>query len=125
PCAYQRLALHDFRIYTSWVPVKLRERDPVSQCYRCNRFGHKSHQCRYKVNDQLATRCARCGETHEGMDKCEAAPNCSNCVEYNAIALKRKWDQITNTDHSARDKSCPCRNKAITKAKQQNIDYGF
>src|SRR5699024_6322952 len=104
--------------------LKLRERDPISQCFRCNRFGHKSMHCRYQVDGKPANRCVRCGDHHQGLENCQETPKCSNCVDYNVVAEKRKW-KLVDTNHTARDKSCPCRSTAITKAKQQNIDYGF
>ena len=124
PEVYPRLVLNEFLLYSNWGPSKLREREPISQCYRCNRFGHKAHQCRFTIDDQSATRCARCGVNHENREQCEEELNCSNCLEYNTIAANRKWELINNTKHSARDMSCPCRIKAINKAKQ-NVDYGY
>ena len=122
PTAYQRIVSNDHRLFYGWSSVKLRERDPVSQCFKCNRFGHKAKECRFAVNGQPASRCARCGNSHEDMDKCEAPLSCSNCVEHNKFA---KEESKFNTNHSARDKSCPCRAKAIHRARQFNIDYGY
>ena len=125
PPTYQILAKHEFTIYQGWIGMrKLRERDPVSQCFRCNRFGHKTLHCRFQVNGNSVSRCAQCGDHHEGVNRCEASPQCSNCLEYNTIAEKRNWKKV-DPNHNARDKSCPCRIAAITKAKQQNVDYGY
>ena len=123
PSVYQQIAEHDFRLYVGWTSVKLRERDPVSQCFRCNRFGHKSLHCHYTVDGNEATRCAGCGGHHQEINKCEAPLNCPNCQDFNKFAkpTMKKLD----TNHSARDRNCPCRQHAINKAKQQNVDYGY
>ena len=124
PAAYHGIASQGFMVFQGWTRLRLRERDPVSQCFKCQRYGHKASDCRYKVNGHSASRCARCGDDHEDKEHCQSTPNCSNCRDYNVFAAKQKME-LFDPCHTARDKSCPCRLKAFTKARQQNINYGF
>lgn len=70
----------------SWEPY--RNKKGVSQCHRCQRFGHGSANCR------LTPVCVKCGEDHLTKD-CEklpeAPPTCANC----------------NGDHPASYTGCP------------------
>ena len=120
---YHRLAAQNFRIFLGWnATVRLRERDPITQCFRCQRFGHKAVNCKYQVGGHPATRCAQCSENHAPDGRCTAPARCPNCVQYNITASKRSWEQV-NTGHSARDRNCPCRIRIIARARQQLVDY--
>ena len=126
PAAYRLVAERDFKLFVGWnTIVKLRERDPVSQCFKCQRFGHRVSGCKYQVDGHPATRCPQCAGNHASVPtgRCTAPPRCSNCVDYNIIATKRSWGQV-DTGHSAKDRNCPSRIRIIERAKQQLVDYG-
>ena len=126
PAAYRLVAERDFKLFVGWnTIVKLRERDPISQCFKCQRFGHRVSGCKYQVDGHPATRCPQCAGNHASVPngRCTAPPRCSNCVDYNIIATKRSWGQV-DTGHSAKDRNCPSRIRIIERAKQQLVDYG-
>lgn len=123
PENYQLIKSNGFRLFCHWHLVTLREQEPTSQCRRCQRFGHKSHQCRYEHNGQPASRCYRCGGCHEG--ECTQEPNCANCSEFNDTINRRggTGGPKLNCKHIATDTKCPSREKAFRQAKLR-IDYG-
>lgn len=106
------------KIYVGWELVKLREQCPISQCYDCHKFGHKSNSCIYEVDGQHAKRCSRCGGSHEASG-CNAPLCCSNCSDANKYVKGRVKHE---TNHSSTDLNCPMRLNAIRKAKMY-INY--
>lgn len=122
---FQQLKLAGNRLFAGIDYCRAKERDPVSQCYNCQRFGHKAvskgvQNCRFAVDGKPAKRCARCGEDHEtgrGEKRCTAPKKCANCVEHN------KYTKGTHpVDHEATDPKCPARLRAERRARNQ-INY--
>jgi hypothetical protein len=78
----------------------------LTQCYKCQRYGHKAGHCRGKET------CARCGDGH-AMKDCETdVHKCANCGD----------------NHSARHPDCPRRKEEIhrldgLKFKDKNAYY--
>lgn len=64
-----KMKLRSFKIEEYKKPIK------ITQCYRCQGFGHVKRQCTNKKS-----KCFICGEEHEG--KCESkVRKCANCKE--------------------------------------------
>jgi len=122
PRGYQRLVSANFKLHVFWEQVTLREQDPVSQCYKCWKFGHKAKHCKYAFNGSPVKRCKRCGATHDDEHECTASPCCPNCNDHNRMAEKRRW-RAHPTDHVATDPTCPFKVKVIQRARNY-IDYG-
>lgn len=120
---FQDLKQRGNRIYALMDCCKAKERTPITQCFKCQRFGHKSVNCRYVVSGKPASRCVRCGENHgeenKGKEKCLKAPKCVNCTEHN-IYMKLS----APVDHEASDHKCPARLRAEKRAKSQ-INYAY
>lgn len=61
----------------SWEYVRRNNRNPLKQCFNCQRFGHHSSEC------GLPTRCVKCVEQHKQGEckKIKGAdePACCNC----------------------------------------------
>ena len=115
PKTYQAIARNESKLYVGWTRVSLREQDPVTQCFKCHRYGHKSRNCRYMVDGTPATRCCKCAGHHTQETPCTELC-CSNCHDFNTIAAKRKWS-LHDTKHSATDENCPIRIQAIARAR--------
>lgn len=116
PAAYQRIAEDSFRIYAGDTKVTLREQNPVTQCFKCHKFGHKASKCNFTLNGLPATRCAGCGGSHAKEVVCICGVCCSNCSDYNEIASKRKWKTL-DTRHKSTDTNCPKYKQAAERAK--------
>lgn len=116
PLVYQSVINNNSELYIGWSRVSLREQCPTSQCFNCFRFGHKAKNCNYKVNDQKASRCAKCSKGHAPESSCTEPLCCPNCTDYNLLATRRHMNTHP-TNHSAKDESCPCRVQAIKRAR--------
>lgn len=100
------------------IGVKVREQDPVSQCFKCQRFDHKAAKCRFKIEGKPSKRCSRCGCDHDLITekvKCTATPCCFNCKDRTRF-LKDKSQ--CKTDYEANDDKCPERILAIKRARE-------
>lgn len=81
---------------------------PVTQCYRCYRFGHLSVECKQ------AQICRICGEAH-GHNECPNTnkPCCINCVRENKFT-----NANLPTGHRSTDDRCPMKKKRVEAIKQ-------
>ena len=123
PETYKALAANDFKLYVGWTRVKLRERDPISQCWSCHRFGHESWKCRFQIDGKSVSICSRCGKNHKNDEEaCKADLCCPLCTHHNTFAEKRGWKKL-DTKHGARFAVCPIRVRALGRAKAL-INYG-
>ena len=125
PATYKALAANDFRLYVGWTRIKLRERDPITQCWSCHRFGHDGYKCRFQVDGEDTELCAKCGKERHTKDydvSCKAELCCLLCTYHNTFAEKRGWKKL-DTKHGARFAVCPIRIKAFARAKAL-IKYG-
>lgn len=121
---YQSLKQQRFAISVGWfADVRLRERDPVSQCRGCHKFGHIMRNCYLKEDDKPVTRCPRCSGIHDNHQECNVPHKCINCVERNQISTRRGW-ALVNESHGPRDRTCPTMIKRLQQARSQNYDYG-
>ena len=123
PATHKVLAADDFKLYVGWTRVKLREKDPISQCWLCHRFGHDQYGCQFKINGKKAAICSRCGKSHKNdEEKCKDELCCPLCTHHNTFAKDRGWKEL-DTKHGARFAVCPIRIKAFARAKAL-INYG-
>ena len=126
PVTYKALAANDFKLYVGWTRIKLREKDPISQCWCCHRFGHDQYSCRSKINGEKVEDspiCSRCGKNHDNdEEKCKHELCCPLCTYHNTLAKDRGW-KILDTKHGARFATCPMRIKAFARARAL-INYG-
>ena len=66
-----------------WTRCSVREYiPPPRRCFKCNKYGHGSKNCR-----QEAGTCVICGESQHG-EQCVKTPKCSNCGEQHSAASK-------------------------------------
>ena len=119
--AFKAIVENGSKLFVGWTCVSVREQDPISQCRKCQRYGHKAPKCRHNVNGEPATRCAQCSLHHAPNIACTGAPCCANCKDFNVSATKRGWGTV-ETRHSAKDPKCPMRIKAFDRARTY-IDY--
>ena len=125
PATYKFLVANDFRLYVGWTRVKIREKDPITQCWSCHRFGHQAWSCRFKVGGEDVDQCSKCGKkrhTEDYDESCKAELCCPLCTHHNTFAEKRGWKKL-DTKHGARFAVCPIRIKAFERAKAL-INYG-
>src|SRR5699024_1625618 len=119
PATYKFLVANDFRLYVGWTRVKVRERDPIPQCWTCHRFGHDHNVCRFQLDGKETSQCSKCGKERHTEDfdvSCKAALCCPLCAHHNTLAEKRGWKKL-DTKHGARTAVCPTRSKAFARAK--------
>jgi hypothetical protein len=70
----------------------------IVQCYKCQKFGHKSTRC---TQDQSF--CCYCGYNHSSRDcTTKHNPFCINCYDTN-----QQYETNINCQHYANDKRCP------------------
>lgn len=110
PSTYRAIKASNLRLFIGCECVTLREQDPTLQCRNCHRFGHKAHNCRFKIADQPATRCYRCSGNHSGS--CSAPPKCSNCSDHNHFTGNKRNGTKLDTSHCSTDQNCPLYEKA-------------
>lgn len=113
---YKSLCADGFFLFAGMCKVTLREQSAITQCHKCNRYGHKKTKCYYMVDGEPATRCLNCAGNHDNSQNCTGVTCCSNCKDFNDFALKRHW-KLHNTDHKANDQECPMRLKALERAR--------
>ena len=126
PETYKALVANDFKLYVGWTQVRLREKDPISQCWLCHRFGHDQYGCQFKVDGKKAKDspiCSRCGKSHkDDEEKCKGQLCCPLCTHHNTLAKDLGWKTL-DTKHGARFAVCPIRAKAFARARAL-INYG-
>ena len=107
--------------------VKLRSRDPLTQCRGCCGFHHKIKKCRLQSETVVKFRCMRCAGNHQDTheSKCMLPIKCTNCADRNNLASKKNWRNYVPlpTDHTADDHKCPLLIAARKKA-ELTINYG-
>ncbi|KAL1109921.1 hypothetical protein AAG570_014155 [Ranatra chinensis] len=72
-------------IYSHYVQVqKYTTEEAVTQCYRCQLFGHSSRYC------NLQQKCVRCAGNHRASecDREKIKPKCANCNEAHVASYK-------------------------------------
>ncbi|KAL1138509.1 hypothetical protein AAG570_008572 [Ranatra chinensis] len=72
-------------IYSHYVQVqKYTTEEAVTQCYRCQLFGHSSRYC------NLQQKCVRCAGNHRASecDREKIKPKCANCKEAHVASYK-------------------------------------
>ena len=119
PATYKFLVANDFRLYVGWTRVKVRERDPIPQCWTCHRFGHDHNVCRFQLDGKETSQCSKCGKERHTEDfdvSCKDGLCCPLCTHHNTLAEKRGWKKL-DTKHGARTAACPTRSKAFARAK--------
>ncbi|KAF2887405.1 hypothetical protein ILUMI_18768 [Ignelater luminosus] len=103
------------RINLEWQSLFAKDFISIMQCYKCYRFGHKSHACKEKI--QI---CGKCGNQGHDYKNCkESFTKCIACMRMN----DNKKGSKSNINHDARDKNCPTLNKIKEKI-SKSIDYG-
>lgn len=70
------LNLESSRIRIGWVACRIRRWVPVTQCYKCFKYGHTSHEC---TGEDLSSRCIKCGQEGHKKTECENQPKCLCC----------------------------------------------
>lgn len=111
---YQQIKASGNRIMAGFENARVKERDPVSQCFNCQRFGHKAIKCRFQIDGKNAKRCQRCGGDHSVKLGCTAPKCCANCAENNKHSRRNPHP----TDHEASDRKCPMRLSAEKHARK-------
>ncbi|XP_015609342.1 uncharacterized protein LOC107274591, partial [Cephus cinctus] len=69
----QRL-LKEGRLKIGWINARVRRRPVVLKCYRCQGFGHRSHDC--KSGKDRSSACRRCSKDGHKAAECNAPPRC-------------------------------------------------
>lgn len=115
---YKAIVDNSLRLQIGPYVCALREQDTFMQCYNCQKFGHRTHDCTGPV------RCVHCSLSHHVRSSGEAGctvekPLCANCYEEN----RRRRDASLFTDHRADDPECPCfkRAKKAAANKKQSL----
>lgn len=95
------LLINKGRIYIGNTSCKVLDRFDLKQCFRCQRLGHISSQCRDNVPV-----CMYCSASHLTKDCAEkrnvAAHRCVNCSHSSSLASQQSY----HTHHSGSE-SCP------------------
>jgi len=86
------------KIYIGLQMCNVSDHFHVIQCFHCQRFGHKAHNCFSK--DKSPT-CLYCSEKHKSKD-CPTKMNKSSHKCINCINKK-----LSNSDHTTNSKLCP------------------
>ncbi len=94
----RKIIIKTKRIFIDWISCKVEDSLPIVKCFRCQRFGHKSKECR-KTTDI----CGHCGGDHKSKE-CnleESQPFCSNCDNHNKNSKSRiKYNTVQIIPHS-------------------------
>ena len=112
--AEQRNRILGKKIKLGWNICNWEDSIVITRCYKCSKFNHRAHDCK-----GIQT-CPNCAGNHT-LKECQAQKanyKCINCSNYK----KFNKDTITDENHSALDKNCPCYQAAI-KRYQLNTDY--
>lgn len=107
----RKLVVDKERLYIDWYSCRVHDHVRVVRCYRCQKFGHLSKDCRSEIQ------CGHCAGSHESRD-CPnkgATPKCANCTRYGHSG--------TVTEHEAASLRCPAYQRRV-QSKIQDIDYG-
>jgi hypothetical protein len=121
PRAYQAIVANNRTLYIGWARFRLREKEPVTQCNFCLKFGHKANKCRNQSDGKSVARCRRCGGAHRHAE-CSSEPRCANCALSNEKAQLRGWKTVDDK-HWASDHKCPAYMRAL-QISRQLVNYG-
>lgn len=83
-------------LYVGFKKCKIFEEFNITRCYKCNRFGHKSNNCKNELT------CSKCSEKHDRKECKNENISCVNCNIYNS-----KFKSSRNTNHEANSLHCP------------------
>ena len=99
-------------LFTQYSKCSIYDRYYVYQCYRCQRFGHRSQSC--KANFEV---CAKCSGRHK-LENCShnGRPCCANC--------KTDGKQGEALEHMASSRDCPRMLNEISKV-TKITDHGY
>lgn len=133
PQAYHKIVHRGLELWYTWRHYTLKERNNPTQCFQCQRFGHKASEC--KINNtkrprntdrSILARCPSCaGEWSCKFGNC-VSPNvirCSNCVEFNSYAKDRRQAERP-INHTATSNHCLTKTRSIERIRQ-TIGYGY
>lgn len=102
PADSAKKLLESGRIKIGWVNCRIRERKPLTKCFKCLEFGHTARQCKSEFD--RSKQCRRCGEEGHIAKDCTKDPLCILC----------KVDKPENARHVAGSTKCPVFKKALT-----------
>ena len=105
----EALCTHGDKIYIGLSSCKIFDHFHIIQCYRCQRFGHKSGSENCPLKDNQSTICLYCEGNHNSKD-CNTKNTdhedykkykCSNCFNSKNVQLKKECN------HSSNSHKCP------------------
>ena len=102
-------------LHFGWTACRFNEYLYIKRCYRCQRFGHISTECKDSASGEVCGGCAG-GHTTKG---CTATKQCINCCRFNA---QNPTKRQLSTNHSVFSNDCECLQRLKEKL-MQNISY--
>jgi hypothetical protein len=103
------LALVEERLNLGYSRVKVEDVSPLTQCYKCQGFGHTTKYCKAEKDT-----CQYCAGAHKGTECSKKKPEdlkCANCLKSPTHKSK--------TGHCANDRKCPIRARFETYAQER------
>ena len=92
-----RTLLETGRVAVGWARYKIYEYLTPDKCYQCQRYGHKSDQCKSETSD-MRDKCLKCCNGGHIARECKSTPKCYQCSE---------------EGHSAGSMNCPVYRKLV------------
>lgn len=106
----QAAFLHRRSVIFGFAEYQCFEDIEVTQCFKCQRFGHLSSSCKFP------TKCKHCLENHNSKECTHTVPpakRCSNCIRSN-----KNQETEFNVHHSPSDIRCPLRTERVEALKK-------